>query len=86
MKKKSSKAWKFRQCPSCESEFPAGELINLTMGANYDPDHPAVRRCPKCGHEDTTDNFVVTRDDHLAKKRESEIDTLLAFMKIGKKK
>ena len=55
------KVIKYRQCPKCKGVFPAGEFepVDIFEG---EPWHDNFhRRCPKCGHIDSTSHFPIVR-------------------------
>ena len=65
--------WRFRECPRCKVEFPAGELgySGYRRGA-WGSGPEASRSCPRCGHRDRTSAFEVTRDTRTGFVRDND--------------
>jgi hypothetical protein len=57
-----SRAWRFRQCPRCRAVLPAGELIQLAMGAQWNQRGTSRCKCPRCGYHAARSLFRVVRE------------------------
>jgi hypothetical protein len=54
-------AHRFRKCPKCKQEFPAGKLrvCNPYHGQHYHKVGGSLRRCPHCGKVGFTQDFKI---------------------------
>ena len=57
--------WRYRQCPSCQEVFPAGELKVVKIGSGWNSYGTMLRRCPVCGRQGQTNEFHVVHNQHL---------------------
>jgi hypothetical protein len=58
-------AWRFRRCPGCGEVMPAGKLVQVTFGPNWNGGS-SERRCPRCGFQGSTYQFRVVRERRAA--------------------
>ena len=64
-----SGAWRWRECPECGGEFPAGEIKPVKYGSHWRQQGWAKRRCPGCGYVTSTKNFRVVADLRARRRR-----------------
>lgn len=55
-------AWRWRRCPRCGRVVRAGELIQVSYGANWRRGGVSERQCPNCGYRAATWAFKVVRE------------------------
>ena len=60
-RERTSRAWRFRCCPSCHTVRGAGEFLAARFGPSW-TDGIISRRCPACGHVAPTWRFRVVRE------------------------
>jgi hypothetical protein len=65
----TSRAWRFRRCPSCQAVRAASEFRATSFGPSWTSGGRLLRCCPNCGCVAETHSFPVVRERHGQNRR-----------------